>query len=358
MRRLIICNSLYQIIIAIQMKITIFQDDSVDFWISDHSVGAREIAKKMTLYEQFRGTKFIETKAIVYSIGKLKKVKNVFQYGLGFKTISNIPNYDEIIFYGFSIIEYGIEAIYKRRKHSVVWSRYEEGILSYDTDKEYGKSVAMLKKINNILKNNDIENQIKNYYCFFPELKMKNRQWNLVAIPLIQKNDQNLKEMLLDIFEFHGYECKQKYIYFASSSDIDGRSYGETELIREIADVVGKDNLLVKVHPRDTRNVFVEAGIEVMQVQGVPWEVIQLCGDMNGKVLLTTESGSFMSITAILKETTKGYYIFPCVKSGRESFAERDAKIRDVINRMHQKGECENIDILFDLGELEGIACK
>ncbi|HDL0873029.1 TPA: hypothetical protein PWS53_002863, partial [Enterococcus faecium] len=66
---LVLANTYYQIIVAIQMKNTIFSDEYVEIIISDHSKNTKEIAKKIEEKKVFDGCHYLESKSFDDNIG-------------------------------------------------------------------------------------------------------------------------------------------------------------------------------------------------------------------------------------------------------------------------------------------------
>lgn len=353
MKKMIMCDTLYQIMLAIQLKLTLFKEDEVDIWISDHSAKADRIAENIRKIGLFRNVIFDKNKKIIYSKGIFLKFKNVLFYGMGKNIGHKIDDYDEIVFYSMSILVYGINRVYQKKHHKVVWSRFEEGILSYDTDFAVGKAVLLLEFFYRLQGRRLLRNSIKNYYCVFPELKGVNRGWNLIRIPGFNVNEEEIKGIFSIVFDYKEKKLEGEFIYFASSSDIDGKAYGETELIFKIAEIVGRDKLIVKKHPRDTRTIYTENGIKELKSDGIPWEVYQICGDIKGKTLITVDSGSFFSISVIQNSDINGLFLFPCLGKQRKGFEDRDRKIRELLVDLHELKVCKNISVINRLEELK-----
>ena len=122
MYKLIICDTLFQIIVAIQMKITLFQNDTVDLWISDHSIGVDSVTERLRKQKLFESITYIKTKDLIYLKNRFKKLVNTLQFGLGKKQITQTNNYNEIIFYSTSEIIYCISNIYRKRKFNTTKS--------------------------------------------------------------------------------------------------------------------------------------------------------------------------------------------------------------------------------------------
>ncbi len=352
---LIICDTLYQIMLAIQMKETILQDDDVDIWVSDHSVGAENISENLSHYASFRNVKYLETREIVYSKGILTKIRNLILFGIGIGFKIDLPSYDEVIFHGLTLPVYGIFNFYRRRKHNLIWSSFEEGILSYDTDIPTGKTVKIIEKTRALFGLDTISELIEKYYCVFPGLKNCNGKWKIVRIPTFSENYETISKLLALVFSYSNTVIEEDYIFFASASDWDGTSYGEREAIKKLAKMLGKDNLLVKKHPRDASGFLNEQDISVMDSDGVPWEIIQLCSDIGNKTLITVDSGSFLSISAIMRSSVKGVFIYPIFADKRNtipSYTERDKGIESVLGRLKDMGVCDNISVAKDYNSI------
>ena len=58
---LFICNTYYQLIVAMQLALTVFEEDEVDVILSDHSVGAKKVADRLQDTRVFRDVLYLET---------------------------------------------------------------------------------------------------------------------------------------------------------------------------------------------------------------------------------------------------------------------------------------------------------
>ena len=353
---LIICNTYYQLILAIQMKRTLFANNQVDLWLSDHSVRAEKVAKRLEEKKVFTKVTYIRTKNATYGRSKIEKFKQQISINFRSVKVQNIPLYDEIIYHNINMDFYRLADIYQKIGHRVIWSKLEEGILSYNVYDDFSyKSIYISEFIRKFTRREGVASKVKWYYCTNPEIKKEYWGRRNIRIPYVG-SDQEMKEILNHIFDYKPVEFKQKYIFFASSSDIDGNSYGETELVLKIAKRVGKENLLVKMHTRDTRKVYEEKGISVLRNSFVPWEVMQmnmLSGDV---VLMTITSGAFLSAEILLNqgnEGNQGIYLYPKVQCNKKTFKKCALTIEDILRRLHEEGKCKNIVTIDSLPESE-----
>lgn len=140
----------------------------------------------------------------------------------------------------------------------------------------------------------NIRELTKSFYCFYLQL-FEGCDIVCHSIPVLWRQDKGFGEMINTAFAYHP-DCDMyphRFIFFASSSDVDGTPVGETEQVLQIAELGGQENLLVKVNPRDGRDVYEEQGITVSRNSAIPWEVIQLNHDFSIHVFLTVSKAAW-----------------------------------------------------------------
>ena len=355
MNKLIICDTLYQIIVGLQLCNTVFAKDTVDFWISDHSIGSEGIAHRLAQESSVNHVEYIKTKSIVYAKKNAAKIKNLVTFGFGLKKVAPLKHYEEIVYYNNSLVIYGIVSYYERHKLPFALSRFEEGIFSYGSDSISGNSVKHIDKIRQLVGKSTVHSLVSTYYCFFPEIKGEASGVKICKIPSIEENYQTIRNQLIRIFHFDDRPINEKYIFFASSSDIDGRPYGETEAIIDIANLVGKDNIVVKIHPRDTRDVYTNNGIKILPVNGIPWEVYQICSNLSNKIMISATSGAFINGLALLRHNSnKCFFIYPCIKCTEKYFIEKTKELNLFISELENEHLIENVHIISNVKDLSG----
>lgn len=88
---------------------------------------------------------------------------------------------------------------------------------------------------------------------------------------------------------------KERFIFFEESFAAEGRTTNDLDLFREIVKVVGKDNIIVKRHPRNPIDRYSALGYKVMGMQSVPWEMMLLDNDVSDKVLISVGSSATLT---------------------------------------------------------------
>ena len=350
MKRLIICTTYSQLILAVQLKLTLFKEDLVDLWLSDTSKGAEFVYKNLKDIHLFQKVSYVKYQDFLYNQGVVKNLVDIVRFNFGL--IREYPLYDEIIFYNLTLKIYEIADYYHKIDYNTKWSRFEEGIFSYNTDIAKSNRVAITRMLRKFTNRPDVFILISRFYCVFPSLKDTHKEWEFVAIPDFSVTISSLRDYLNHIFNYYP-EKLNRYIYFASSSDIDKTPYGETNFVLKLADYVGKDNLLVKMHPRDNRSVYADYGIKVMENSYIPWEVIQMNIESSECTFLTVNSGSFISITAMLNKPVCGYFLYNSIKCFSATFTTRKNEIHNMLTKLHNIGVCKGI--VDDIKDLEAL---
>ena len=319
---LIICNTYYQFIFSLNLKNTLFKEDTVYLIITDHSRNAEKVVDNTNNEKIFEKVVYLRCKALDKNQHSSREAMSYIIRTL-FKKSGIIPQklesikFDEFLYYNLTPSTLSIfESISKFNRY-LICSRYEEGVLSYNMSYWGNKSASFPKRVQKIIKlekkihRKNIVDSTNDFYCFYPEMYRGNLRAK--EVPNINSDSMKFSDMLARIFNVNQSKLtfKEKYIYFASVGDFEGsEKAGELELAKKIADKVGKDNLLIKVHPRDNTGEFEKSGLNVYPGSDVPWEAIQLNYDFSNHVFLTCTSGSVLSVNMMPEKGPKVYFLY------------------------------------------------
>lgn len=346
MRRiLIIANTYYQLLLAIQLKNTIYKKDKLNLIVSNHSRNAKIVYERLKECNLFESVSYIESREIVYKKKTLFDKVKILLDNLASKNskysfyLREIDDYffDEMIVYNCGVDIYGIFSILVKHNPGLVVSIMEEGILSYGIDID-NKNIKTIDYFRKAIKQVTLTETMRFFYCFCPEFykgKLKP-----VFIPRITINSDTAY-ITSHIFDLHNntFEYKQKYIFFTSVYDFEGgEPIGEYNLVCDIANIVGIDNLLIKTHPRDTRDIYEKAGFCVDKNSQIPWEAIQLSCDLSDRIYLTATSGSVLAGTFLVYSPIKTFYMYKLCKLSHNLSAQSTVK---EIKRLLNSIECE-----------------
>ena len=309
-RNLIIANTYFQLITAINLALNNFSKDINDIVVTDCSVGMKDKVKLIKKSGLFDNVYYYESKKIIND----HKVKKYLKYLLNRKSILNgkIKNiYDEIIFYNLDVLCYTLIDELNKNNKKLKCSRYDEGFSTYTIDRKNNK-------INNILRlilfKKNINKAINKIYLYHPELLCYETSYEIEKIPNINKNNNILKSSLNSIFDYKKFDFTQKYLFFEESFFCDNKGIEDFDLIMNVANIVGKENLIIKLHPRNKEDRFSKLGIKVWDNFGIPWEIYQMNEDYSNKIFLTISSGSILASKLYFNENIKSYFLYNCTE--------------------------------------------
>ena len=81
-------------------------------------------------------------------------------------------------------------------------------------------------------------------------------------------------------------------LFFEESYPCDGVEIGDVALMDRVAELVGKENIFVKVHPRNRENRFEQAGYATNRDTAMPWELIVLNSSFERTLFMTVGSSA------------------------------------------------------------------
>jgi len=347
---------------SVQLRNTLFRNDYVVLALSDHSGNAKEVAKQLRQCNYFDECIFCHSK-------KIDKEKHEGVVGIrtayfiasgkydSYGSLLSVRRFDDFIYYNFNTSTLIWFAILYRYNRDLFCSRLEEGILSYAMLNQDIKTTAFKGRIGNIcrkiLGRKTIGDCIKYQYCFMPE--HYKGKLNIVPVSPFKPYDQILKQSLSQIFaiETDRLSYSRKYIYFSSVCDFEGgEAVGEIDLVVRIAGIVGADNLLVKVHPRDTIDRFLKRGLYVDVNSSVPWEVIQINYDFSDHVFLTLTSSSVITMNMCMENPIKTYFLYRCCDLKNNKVAVESARYIEKIFGELANAQESWLHLTGDLGEI------
>lgn len=351
---LCVCNTYFQLIVAIQLRLKKFNNDKMTLVISDHSNNSDKIFSKIKEMNLFDDCYYVYTKPNQNKIKLSGIIKRIMRYIIGDDSLwcgLRLPKIDEIIYFNQDINIFSLFAVCYRKNQSLKVSRMEEGVFAYGEGIYNGKLFSIIRGFRKLIRKKNIEDLYCNFYCFYPELYKGGM--NPVEIPLI---DSELEEVLKNVFDTSNLleSYKEKYIFFTSMIDYsNSKTIDEIGLIEEIADLVGKENLLVKVHPRDDMNKFINRGLNVDKNSMIPWEVIQMGCDFSNHIFLTVNSTSVLSVSLLQSNPPKICYLYELFQSSEILFFR---KVKEIIDEIIQSDVVRNSNVdIYSLNQIKDV---
>lgn len=343
-----------------QLNNTVFCKDNVTLMISDHSNGSETVSEALKRMGLFYEVVFFMSKGCIQNRTIVNKLNDFLCFVLGKKNryterLQEIKNlyFDEMILFNFGLDMDGVFSYLYEKNNNISISKYEEGILSYGSKRVETERSYVIRVLRHIIGKKDIVDCFANFYCFYPSLYKGDMK--AVGVPVVTKNSKTADD-LRNLFKLYNVEesYPEKYIFFTSVYDFEGGDpIGEYDIVCKIATLVGKDNLLIKVHPRDIRGVYEKNGFKVDKNSSIPWEAVQLSGDFSDKVFITATSGSVLAGSFMSEKPTRTFYVFKCCDISNNKTAQNTAKsIVDLLNNREMKKLLVGITIAESVEEI------
>lgn len=139
--------------------------------------------------------------------------------------------------------------------------------------------------------------------CFHDLYKVK-------AIPKVKIEEEGFKKFVNQAFNFHSTEdLEYENIFLEEAFAEDGHKNNDFELIKCISEIVGKENFVVKRHPRLSANRYQNTGININKDIQIPWEVYILNSDFTKKTIFTVSSNACMTPSLVFDISCRVVYL-------------------------------------------------
>lgn len=364
MNVLAIVNTSYQIIVVTQLRRKLFQAAQMDVIVTDQVAQGEEIAGRMQAAGLFDRVFFVHDKKELQSAAPAEKIWDILQFGLGGKTRFPVETlglrerYDALLYYNLDLLAIRLFDVYVKKEPGLRLNRFEEGFLSYNSENTEGNNsrkawILRLRRLFHPRKN--WERYYGSYYCFFPELVPAQTKYTPEQIPVITAEDLAAVKTLNDIFGYEPdpREYDAKVIYFEGWFEC-----GEKQIVEKLAEAAGRENIVVKPHPRHQTDWEGEVCVRTSVNNHVPWEIVQMNLDLSGSVLVAVSSSCPAVASALLRQDIPALYLFPCVKlqgtqNDRVMFEDVTRALRSALQRTQSKDFLPRVKIVENEAQLQ-----
>lgn len=352
-RNVILVNSLFNIITAVQIRCGIFENEPFDLVLSDECPGLELIYENGCLNDVFDYVYYAKTK----NISRLDRIvgllfpRRVLRKALGKKMLF----YSDIFFWNPDRIFYFYYMELNRLRKKFRLHVYGEGIAGYtmegpDSDREseyfqYSHKVLndFVRKKYSVKKVVDME---YDYYMFAPENTLITHKKKVVEIPPVDVSDDKRIKLYNKIYKYNNdIVLSEKYVFLASVPEetTDPDLYRKS--IRKICSIVGEDNFIVKLHPRTPEREIGLIGVKVVQ-QCFPWELYCMNNDISNKVFIT-ENSSAAILPSILFEKRPQIVLLSYISNVYGVGSNIINSLFDMVNTKYR-----NVCVISDYNEL------
>ncbi|HAK44251.1 MAG TPA: hypothetical protein DCM59_18120 [Clostridium sp.] len=316
---LALCETPYQIIVVSKIISTFYKNTDVDIIITNHISGGEELVNRLKKSNLFNDAFYLKTK----NLKRNAKIDSLLNYINKYLRVNKLlkeadyrnNKYNTFLFCNIDIVSQHL-ITFLNRHSTVEVVMFEDGLSSYTElygkfFRNYTESINILDKIRYRLLRGKFS-LIEGIYVFNPQYVEWKSYFPIIGIPKITKKDEKLIQELNQIFLYTDSrnEYNYKYIYFEESYFADGYAVNDIELVNKISQLVGKENIVIKIHPRNPINRFKKYGYNTNKITSIPWEIIALNMKLEDKVLITIASGSVMNPLIIMGMNLNAIMLF------------------------------------------------
>lgn len=191
----------------------------------------------------------------------------------------------------------------------------------------------------------DIRKNLGNIYGYgTEEMYLGSKALNYTQVPPINSSPE-LWSKETEIFTLLWGECplpKEKYIFLEEGMFQDHALVADITLLDRIAKIVGKENIIIKRHPRCVYDRFSTRGYKVLEHSSFPWEVSLMNEEASKHVLLSLSSTATTTGKTVLGKNIKAiqlYKIRPFGLAGPHCSQKKFPVYAETLYRFMNQGE-------------------
>lgn len=322
-RTLLVATTVYQVIVAIQMKRMILKKQDVDIILGDETPNMERICESLLQTGLFEEVYFVRMNDYNKGIGEYYGYSSVQYVMYQWRDIRRMfrleKKYDMYFVPFFHPFHMNLYSYIKRFSNPYIKAYlYEEGSAIYSAmGKLYQKLIETYDSMGyKVFGYSRMLKEICGVVVFHPELMQWGKEYRKIRLPLLRKSDKEIKRICNIVFHYHGefaQDYSKKVVFLEEAKYQDGIWINDVGIVEEIMDMVGKENILVKRHPRAEQNRFERIGCATNQDMLIPWEVIYMNHDFTDKIIISTASSSIMHPMLLFGEEVKAVYLFKMV---------------------------------------------
>lgn len=322
---LFICSTYYQLMTAINIKRTLCIQQTADLLLTDTTDfnGIIDNIKKCNVFRDVYQCKVTEKMVQLsnMSVAERKKSTNPIEV---YNHVGLPHDYTDL-YMTFSRLSCTLYYYFIHMDTHLDVHLYEDGVTTYylpiskrfETDGldhgQYGERRLMNHIVENLMYATEL-------YC------AEKFSWPNVQLTKPQQSD-GLKDVIFSIFDRESLPG-ERYVFLEEfhAGMLLGNLFSDFLIMEKVAEIVGKENIVIKRHPRCPVDRFTPAGYKVMDNQRFPWEIILFGENIDDKVLLTVSSTAVLTPLTLFDQKNKVICFSDLVLSDKANFWDEHFK--------------------------------
>lgn len=291
---LFIVGTIYQLLNAITLRVTECSDLDCDLFLKSSTPWDKNVIShlvEMQLFGDIICPDITKNEALFFDMDDDYRVRVVQNPSLLFGGAPIEQLYDKLFIGAPNIVSkliYRHHILNEKRPEVYV---FEDGLLSYiDNIKDSEK----LQYLQNEYAEEPLSEAVIALYLYQPELYSVNNNEYEVRKIISPSEREDVKKILLEVFEVENLP-QESFIYFEDYYFANRFVSNDYSLFEQLASVVGREDIITKLHPRSYYNRFAFGNWKTMQGNRVPWEIQLLNNDVRSKTLVSISSTAILS---------------------------------------------------------------
>ncbi|MCL2096481.1 MAG: alpha-2,8-polysialyltransferase family protein [Oscillospiraceae bacterium] len=366
---LFICYTKFHVIIAVILKQTKFKNDDVDIIITDNQPDSENLSEGLIRCGLFGEVYHVKLRDFNnYQPKSLYDFKCYFtriMAEINIKSFSSIINinssYNQLFTFSHDHFVQYVYYILQKLNPAVKVCLFDDGVAAYTFYKNKLSPISCnLNKLRTFLqlfhRRKYTYNAASEIYLLEPELLCWTPRQEIFKINAPDIDDSNFKLLINQIFDYDSADSyDEKAIFFEDNYFARHRPINDIEMVNNIADKIGKENLIVKLHPRSRIDRFRELGYKTNNYVGMPWELIAMNIKDDKKLLITYSSSSVLSYKILFNRNFKTIMLFKCMcMKEKNSLVNRYSAVAAYFEKCKKKFP-DNFYIPETISELESL---
>ena len=317
--------------VALWIKQRLLLEENADIIISDHTNGGEEISDKLKMSRLFSNVYYAKTLIVAryrYEPSNVKLfLKDLFPSRQLKKYVNIKEKYTDLYLANFDMFSQLLFTAISYHNTNLNLHVFEDGLSTYMEIKQYyeyfkpyywDNSYSKIKRFihEKVYRKRPLYSNVYRFLVFNPNVMKWDPGCRIDLLEKININNASFKQLVNKVFALSDSPDRydRKYIFFEESFFADGESINDVELVERLAKKVGKDNIMIKIHPRNPVNRFAKLGFKTNQDTSIPWEVILMnMNDVADKVFLTVASSAILNPIMIFGSSIHAYSLYNCL---------------------------------------------
>lgn len=344
----------YHLLVFLFVMDAFLSGDEVDLIVTDKTPSMEELYKSGRLNPYFHQVSFADGRKIKnpYKSAPVTFYESFIHNGTTDAIIdAPLPCYDKVYFASPGTPDEIVKEIAKtliKKNKALTFHRYEDGFASYTKKPVHIINTPSGISMYKTLWHYDICEMEKEILLFQPQMAEKNVDFEKIQIPQTPERIRKITEMAKNIFRFEVKVPKQSVIFLGQGTE-NGSENPKTyqRLILKLRDIAGKENFIIKPHPRGTHDDF--HGELPVYEDSCPFELAIASGAMEEKTLISFYSTACVAGKLLFRSKCRIIFLYPLAE---DSFNEK-CDYEDYFKAFSEL--CENVYVARNWKEVEAL---